>query len=266
MIQNLSTLNFNLKQRKIAYVRYLHIMSIAILICSNFFFACNSCLQVNPNHYRMRGNKMLFADMKNEALRRLDKNSKHTLSKDDMNYIKWNQHIILNGEEVTPIKDSIKFDKVVYNVRLDEQRDGLLFVSHPVFTGETLEYKGKKHTIPRFIKNVQSILYEHSGKGVEYIRKDLNDPAKANGIIHDRNRQKLSDDKNDTRSSDTRTLSDTTLIKKGMESISLTKQNKQDVINLVSGMLSIMSIDLVKKALPNVDVDAIAKSLEKPKK
>lgn len=102
------------------------------------------------------------------------------------------QSITVNGETINEIDESIDVDGRKFNVRLIEDfKDGRLKVEHSVFHNKT------------FLGNVTTILYRSNPDGIKQLIADLG-TGKASRIIYDRNRQALSDSKNEFRGDQTR--------------------------------------------------------------
>lgn len=261
MIKSTSVNSIETLNKRKAYDRYLHIMFVVILVCSIVFCNCYNYYSLKPfNHYRNGANKMLFNQIKDYAISKIKGSKKHSLSKDDMSYIKANQHIIKDGKEETPCIDTLKIGKVSYNVKLLKRKSGMMQVLHPVYTNETIQVDDKSYSIPRFIDNAETWIYDHTEAGRDKLITDLADMAKANDVIHDSNRQKLSDAKNDIRSGDTREVSESTAIKRNLEKVSVDDKGVDVVVNAIKTLIALnLNADQIKKLMPNVDVHSLIK-------
>lgn len=134
------------------------------------------------------------------------------------------------GTEYTSINDSFKIGDKQYNARKISSNGGTIKADHSVFTGN------EKDKNIKYLGNVSSVLYDANEDGIKAIISILQDTGneKRFNIVHTINRQTMSDDKNDHRSSMTRELSPYTQLKRKLEKGGLSKEQAKKVDEALS--------------------------------
>lgn len=139
-----------------------------------------------------------------------------------------------NNQKQQPITDVLELGEHKYTARLVEDKDdGSLVIEHSVFTGRGDE--------KRFLGNVQTLIYAHNAKGHALMREALKDPGLADEVTHKRNRQAISDGKNDFRSAETRPTQPLNQLKKKIE-----EGLPADVLARVKAALGEVGVDISK--------------------
>ena len=139
------------------------------------------------------------------------------------------QFITIGDKKVYEIKDTFVLGAHKYNVRLvEDKQDGSYLVEHSVFSDS-----GK-----RFIGNVRTVIYASDEKGKVLYHAEIDSPQ-GDRLIYDRNRQALSDSKNDYRSNEGRGLDPKAKAQKAIVSSLKTSTLPEETLVLLSKQLNI---------------------------